>query len=510
MACQLWAGVGRRLSAVLTGCSLLFAVTGAAQSNEFRGLWVDAWGGNYTTPEKCSRVIADARSANLNSLIIQARRRGDAFYNSHFEPKNTEVQPQSFDPLADLIAKAHDTSNGKQKIEIHAWLVTYHIWPGNRPPTQPDHPFNVHRDWLMKDYHGNILVEGQNTFDPAHPDVQRHTFNVCMDIVTNYNVDGLHFDYIRYANTEQGYHDVAVARFNRLFNRSGKPKPEDEVWKQFRRDQVTALVRKVYLCAIAARPEVKLSASTIAWSPGVTSDIEWTNRGRAYGSVLQDWRGWMEEGILDLNCPMTYYRHHRPESVVDYYKWCSFAADHKFNRQLVIGPGIYLNSVSNGLHQMRYTRKATANGNKADGVCGYAYRETNNERVSTADFLAALTKPSRFDAESPPMFAERAEIPPMPWKTAPTTGHLKGFVYGDSAANVMDGATITLDGPVKRKMISDATGFYGSVDLPPGSYSITADYAGFRFLESGVTISVGDVTTRDLLLSKLIAEGDSK
>ena len=68
-----------------------------------------------------------------------------------------------------------------------------------------------------------------------------------MDILTNYNVDGLNFDYIRYSSTKEGYNPVTITRFNRLFNRTGKPATSDPVWTQFRRDQVTALLREVYL-----------------------------------------------------------------------------------------------------------------------------------------------------------------------------------------------------------------------------------------------------------------------
>jgi uncharacterized lipoprotein YddW (UPF0748 family) len=487
--------------------SILFSLAASsaeARTNEIRGLWADAWGGNYTTSEKCSQLVADLRSGNFNSLILQARRRGDALYNSHYEPKISELRSQSFDPLGDVIAKAHDTSDGKQRIDVHAWLVTYHVWRGGRPPSQPDHPYNLHRDWLMKDNKGETFLEGQYTFDPGHPDVQRHTFNVCMDIITNYAVDGIHFDYIRYGATSHGYHDVSVARFNRLNNRTGKPEPEDPVWKQFRRDQVTALVRKVYLCGIAARPEVKISASTIAWSPGVTSDLDWTNRARAYNSVLQDWRSWMEEGILDLNVPMTYFRHHQASSATDYYNFCEFVADHRFNRQAIVGPGIYLNTLSNALHQFRYTQRTTAKGNQLDGLCGYAYRETNNERLPSSKFLNALVQTSDYDPVTPPIFAEKASIPVMPWKTAPTMGHLKGFIYGETPTQTLDGATITLNGPIKRKITSDATGFFGSVDVPPGNYSLSANFTDYSLLETNVTIVAGKVATSDLVLAKAV------
>mgnify|MGYP002623236090 CR=1 FL=1 len=470
----------------------------AQAPDEYRALWVDAWNGDFVDATKCTKLINDTRAGNLNMLVIQARRRGDAFYNSKYEPKNTTVAA-NFDPLQDLLTKGSDTSGGKQKIEIHAWIVTYHIWNSATPPTQPDHPLNLHPEWLMKDVNGNTFIGGQYTFDPAHPDVQRHTYNVCMDLVTNYNVAGVNFDYVRYGGTSEGYHDVAVERFNRLYNRTGKPVTTDPDWKQFRRDQVTALVRKVYLSAIAERPDVQISADTITWAPGPTSDASWYSSSAAWNSVLQDWRGWMEEGILDLNIPMNYFR--QTTHPADYVKWADFAKDRRFNRHLINGPGIYLNTVSNAIVQMRYSRETTPAGNKADGVCGYVYKTTNNEGVSTTTFLNALVAPSSYDPVSPPMFEQRANIPDMPWKTAPTKGHLKGFLTGGNATNFLDGASVTISGPVNRSFASDGTGFYGSVDLPPGNYSLTATFPGYLNAATNFTVVPGVVANHDLTLA---------
>ncbi len=217
------------------------------EGQEFRALWADAWGEGFQDAAEVSQLIADARAGHLNAVVAQVRRRGDAFYNSHFEPKNAGIDA-AFDPLADLLSKAHNTNNG-QRIAVHAWIVTYHIWTGSTLPTQPDHPLRLHPEWLLKDVNGNTFIGNQYTFDPGHPDVQRHTFNVCLDILTNYNVDGLNFDYIRFSSPNEGYNEVSVARFNRQMGRTGQPAPQDAVWKQWRRDQITGLLRKVYLAA---------------------------------------------------------------------------------------------------------------------------------------------------------------------------------------------------------------------------------------------------------------------
>jgi uncharacterized lipoprotein YddW (UPF0748 family) len=454
------------------------------------------------TPEQITQLVAEARAARFNALVVQVRRRGDALYNgSPFEPRATDsrLAPPPFDPLADLLAKAHDLSTGP-RLEIHAWIVTYNIWnQQSTPPADARHPYNLHPDWLTRNDAGATWDGNNYAFDPGHPDVQRHTFNVAMDIISRYDIDGLNLDYIRYNGYIWGYNPVAVARFNARYGRTGQPAPTDELWRQFRRDQVTALVRKLYLSAAALKPHLKLSADTITWAPSVTTASAWTNSARAYGEVLQDWRSWMQEGILDLNMPMAYFRH--TERAADYAAWNTFTKDHRYNRQAAIGPGIYLNSISNSLVQIRQTRAATPAGHRADGVVCYSYRVTNDEGAPRATFLEALTRPGRYDAVSPPVFAERAEPPAMPWKTTPTRGHLKGFILAAGQAQPVDGPSVSLTGASSRSAASDATGFYGAVDVLPGQYLLTAQAPGLGKARTNVVITAGVVTTADLVLT---------
>ena len=183
---------------------------------EFRGLWVDAWGPDLWSASSVSTVISNARSGNFNALVCQVRRRADSLYRiTPFEPVCTDVAA-SYDPLADLIAKGHDTSGGQAAVGDSCLagrlprLGRHH----HAPPA--GHPYLLHPDWLMLDSSSNALP----TFDPGHPEVQRQTFNVAMNILTNYDVDGLNLDYIRYSSTSEGYNPVSVARFNRQAGRS--------------------------------------------------------------------------------------------------------------------------------------------------------------------------------------------------------------------------------------------------------------------------------------------------
>jgi hypothetical protein len=207
----------------------------------------------------------------------------------------------------------------------------------------------------------------------------------------------------------------------------------------------------------------------------------------------------MQEGILDLNIPMNYFRQGVPSYALAYTNWSNFAKDHRFNRQVAIGPGIYLNSIQGSIAQMRQTRQATAGGNRADGVVGYSYKVTNSNGVSRATFLNALVAPTAYDSVSPPIFAEPADPPVMTWKTQPTTGHVKGFVLTDTGQG-LDGAMVTVSGAGNRNRATDATGFYGFVDLAPGEYTATASYAGRDSRSRTFTVLAGSVTTADLAL----------
>ncbi len=473
-------------------------------SAEFRGLWVDAYHAGFRSAKEVDQLISDARAGNFNALIVQVRRRGDSLYHSHLEPKAFDVRPQEFDPLADLIAKAHDTNAGP-RLEIHAWIVTYPIWDRRTtPPTQPDHPYLLHPDWLTQNVEGETWNTASYVFDPGHPTVQQHTFDVAMDIIANYDVDGLNLDYIRYDGLAWGYNKVAVKRFNEQFGRTGKPTPADPVWMQWRRDQVTALVRKIYLSAAALKPNVKISADTITFAPGVTSVTGWTNASAAFTSVLQDWRGWMEEGILDINIPMTYFDHdgnHRQS----WTNWNTFIKNSRYGRHAVLGPGAFLNGVSNTVQQIRDTREKTVTGNTADGVSLYSYFATTDEKVSRADFLSALTKAG--NTGNPPVFARAVVTPEMTWKTSPTRGHLKGTLAIENVTLRPALDLIRLTGPGLNKWITpDATGFFGAANLEPGDYRLIAARDGFYPVIADVSVAAGSIASLDFTLNQLPAE----
>ena len=493
--------------------SLLFLLTSVARSQEMRGLWVHAFGNGFKTAAQVTQLIAEARAGNFNALFVQVRKRGDAYYNSNFEPKASDIS-SSFDPLADLIAKAN---TGGPRIEIHAWIVTYNIWNSETgTPSQSTHPYLTRSGWLTENYTGAKWDGANYALDQAHPEVQRYTFNVCQDIVSRYAVDGIHFDYVRYsdggssANYQPwGYHPVSVQRFQRLTGRTDRPPPSDAQWLQFRRDQVTALVRKVYLNTWKTRPAARVSAALICYgnAPSATTAAAFSTT-EPYARVLQDWRGWMQEGILDLAIPMIYRDYSVATSRTQYDAWCAWARDQQFSRMSAAGSGSYLNSVANGIAQIKQSRVAGTGGQKLGGLVAYSYALTSKDGVPRTDFLNALTDQAAAEVYDPggtPVFSTAVPAPVMSWKSDVSHGHIMGTLT-DAAGSALDGATISISGPVNRTLKTDATGFYGGVDLPAGNYTLTISVPGYLPVSRTVTVNGAMVTEENISLSALNPE----
>lgn len=487
----------RRLILWLSGIFVLLSCSrpACAQTTEYRALWVDAFNAGFKSTNEVRTLVAEARAGRFNTLMVEVRKRGDAYYDSRFEPRAADI-PSGFDPLACLIAEAHQ---GTPRLEVHAWIVTYPIWNrATSSPAQLNHPFNLHPDWLGRNVSGETFDGSNFTFDPGHPEVQRHTFNVGMDLIARYDIDALQLDYVRFPGNSWGYNPVSVERFNQRFGRAGTPGPDDETWKQFRRDQVTALVRKLYLNAMAIRPGVKITAATIASTPSAQTLADWPATS-AYANVLQDWRAWMEEGILDLNLPMAYFR--QPANGTDWARWSQFIKDHRYGRHAAPGAGWYLNSISNNIYQLRSTRQATASGNSANGMAGYSYAATCTNGTR-AQFFAALTTRTAHDSSATPVFSTIATPPDMPWKIQPTLAHVMGYVLDDTTGEALDGATLALAGPVQRTMESDATGFFGAAHLPPGEYTVTAHFDGLEDAVVSAALSAGKVSSNTFRLKR--------
>jgi len=285
-------------------------------ARELRGVWMSRF--DYAQQfashdaDSMKAYIADSfrkyKDANFNVVFFQIRGNGDAFYNSHYEPWSVLLTGKlgknpGWDPLAFAIETAHQ--NG---LELHAWINTFPAWRGTVPPqvTQPIHPYLAHPDWLVCDTNGKPMpmTDDYISFSPGIPAVQDYLVKVVNDIVKHYDIDGLHFDYIRYpeGSVAQGYsHDkISLARFN---SREGNPM--HLAWDDWQREQLNVFIAKIYNSVTELKSNVKISAAVI----GSYNTSPWNG----YSAVFQDARRWAEIGKIDMLIPMAYYGHDRNE-----------------------------------------------------------------------------------------------------------------------------------------------------------------------------------------------------
>ena len=301
------------------------------ETGEARGLWVVRT--TMETPESVRALVQRARENGFTDLLVQVRGRGDAYYDSSLEPRAEALrgQPASFDPLAMVISEAHQYG-----IKVHAWINIFLVADLDSLPISRDHSIYKHPDWVMvprgigaelydvppeeRAYLDRIIEfsrvnrrELEGLFvSPANPGVKDNLFNIWMDIATRYDVDGLHFDYVRYPNPQYDYSRVSIDRFrqemDKKLSRSDRVvlaerfrqdplfyvKKFPDAYAEFQRDQVTELVERIYRGVKGVKPNAIISAAVFA------------NEEDAERSRFQDWKKWLQMGDLDVVCPMAY------------------------------------------------------------------------------------------------------------------------------------------------------------------------------------------------------------
>jgi uncharacterized lipoprotein YddW (UPF0748 family) len=465
----------------------------ATTAGQFRAFWADAFGEGINDQGQIDALVAATKAAHANAIVAQVVRRGDCFCLRAGLPVNESVAP-GFDPLQALIDTAH-----AQGVEVHAWIIANAMWNSTTPPRDPNHIFNLHgpaasgrANWVMTRSDGLSKLNDDWMLDPGHPDAAAWVANAATSVVRAYDVDGINLDRIRYPDgnlgslvPSWGYNATAVARFRAETGRTDTPANTDPQWTQWRRDQITGIVRRIYLESTALRPRIRVSADLITYGYGPQTTGSWENT-RAYAEQLQDWRGWLREGILDTGMLMNYKRDSLASQHQMYDEWNEFAKDNQYRRSVVIGSALYLNDIASSVSQVRRAVAPSGAGHSAIGWIGYSYRTpdamtdagTRSGAIGRAELIKALTQPSQYDGITPPIFADAPSVPAMTWKTQPIFGHLRGTAVATDGT-VLAGTAVHLveptSGVVLRTTTTDGSGWFGFVDAPVGTYRVTTD-----------------------------------
>jgi uncharacterized lipoprotein YddW (UPF0748 family) len=294
----------------LAGLVWALVATGTTAHAEVRGLWVVRTG--LTSPEAVDQVVDQAAAGGFNTLLVQVRGRGDAFYQSALVPRSPVLLPRvgDFDPLARLLERAR----GKN-LQVHAWvnvLLSAHF----AQPLPRGHMLERHPDWVMVPRKAaraaltargsallQLVAQASSRADtegfyvtPAAPGVAEHLDEVVRELLQRYPLDGLHLDFIRYPSADFDYSRHALASF-RAAEGGDLMAPvsrSSAAWDEHRRSLLTALARRLSATARHQRPGVVVSAAV------VPAEAEAVNH------KFQPWPAWIASGILDAVCPMAY------------------------------------------------------------------------------------------------------------------------------------------------------------------------------------------------------------
>ena len=295
-----------------TFVALLFFINNILIASVFnvRALWIVR--DHVTSKESIDRVLMFAEQNNYNHLFVQIRGRGDAYYNSRLVPRSHLLKDTDFDPLQYFLKKAKGTS-----IKIHAWLNVYYLWSYYEKPSQHNHVLLNHPEWLdtkvpdQMDV-GEVLnsmkkdrkINGEGFYlAPTHPEVDAHLQNVITELLQNYNLDGIHFDYIRYHALGWGMNPTGLKFFlNYSIGMPGLPALEVKQkpsFDDYKRSAITKFLNKASMRIKAYQPECVISAAV---KPNIFN---------ARNTFGQEWDVWLTRGYIDWAVPMNYSNENR-------------------------------------------------------------------------------------------------------------------------------------------------------------------------------------------------------
>lgn len=366
----------------------------AQPKEEIRATWLTTLGGMDWPTRKANsakgieaqkneliRQLDALKAANFNTVLFQTRLRGDVIYPSAIETfaesltGHTGKNP-GYDPLQFAIEECH-----KRGLELHAWLVCIPIGNKRQVTLLGKNCVVKKQPALCKQFNGSWYL------DPGNPGTADYLSRIAKEITSRYDIDGIHLDYIRYPEQGEKFPDKDTYR------KYGKK----QELKQWRRDNITRIVARIYAEVKQLKPWVKVSSSPIGKFNDTRrySSFGWN----AYSTVYQDAQKWLNDGIQDALFPMMYFQGNH------FYPFALDWKENKNERWIVPGLGIYFLhpkeqnwKVDEIIRQIYFSRRI--------GLDGQAYFRNKFMLENTKGILDELTNH---------FYVYPAVVPPMRW-----------------------------------------------------------------------------------------------
>jgi uncharacterized lipoprotein YddW (UPF0748 family) len=260
-----------------------YFVAHQSRTPEWRAVWNHSGTGDCGTWEDAMRLL---KAGNFNAVVPNMWWAGVASYDSKLLPHGA-----TFEKYGDQIAQAV-AAGKKYGIEVHPWKVNYNL---SNAPAEFVEKMRAEGRLLV-----NAKGETGKWLCASNPLNQQLEIDTMLEVARNYDVDGIHFDYIRYPGGDGCFCDMCRANFEKRIGKAVANWPQDtqsvlkEEWMQFRCDNITFVVKNVSEQAHKLKPKLKVSAAVFGDYPA-----------SKYG-VGQDWVYWCKQKYLDFVCPMDY------------------------------------------------------------------------------------------------------------------------------------------------------------------------------------------------------------
>jgi uncharacterized lipoprotein YddW (UPF0748 family) len=269
-------------------------------AEEIRGAWVTRWA--FRSPEDIRTMFEGLRSAGVNTVFFQVRGACTVLYRSKIEPWSGVLagklgEDPGWDPLEVAVVEAH-----MRGMAIHAWMNVFPAWPVSDSPkgpreTEPRHVMLEHPEWLAVNRRGEAMpLERSETshayafLSPTAPGVKEHIRNIVTEIITNYELDGLHLDYVRFPDSTYSYDETSTSAYRSYVLYA----PQGMTYALWRSSQLTGLIGDIKKIVSEARPHAIVS---------VTMRRDYME-GKEH--FFQDGLDWLLQGYVDLLVPMIY------------------------------------------------------------------------------------------------------------------------------------------------------------------------------------------------------------
>ena len=393
-------------------------------------------------------ILDRLQRANINTVLLQTRVRGSVIYPSDIEPWDDCLtgrfnQNPGYDPLAFAIEECH-----KRGMELHAWIVTIPLGTATKQRRLGSKSITQTHPQLCKTIRGEVFMK------PSEPGTAEYVASLCQEIAKRYDVDGISLDYIRYPEKEYRFDDSGEYKkfkgslrgvqgefkgSSRDDSRGVQGSSSVQEFKceslaDWRRDNITRIVRAVHDSIKPLKPWIKLSSSPL----GRYRDLsQYSARGWCcYDAVYQDPRLWLREDLQDMLFPMMYYQGDL------FYPFLLDWKENSYDHPVAPGLGIYFLDKREGNWQMKrdvrpqmYTARNTSIG----GVCFYRsyYLTSNYQHIydETSAFFATPSLPAvstQFAAlgtsPTPPTDLVRTENT-ISWHSPSLTSNLSSLTY---------------------------------------------------------------------------------